>query len=55
VAHTPWPVIMLPGGVLPAQPAYEALLAELGDEVDARVKDLEMYAGDAWRSSQSSK
>ena len=47
MAHTPWPVIMLPGGVLPAQLAYEGLLAELGDEVDARVKDLEMYAGDA--------
>jgi pimeloyl-ACP methyl ester carboxylesterase len=40
-----WPVVLLPGGILPAQSAYEALLAELGDEVDARAKDLEMYAG----------
>jgi pimeloyl-ACP methyl ester carboxylesterase len=37
---------MLPGGVLPAGPAYEALLVELGDDVDARPKDLEMYAGE---------
>ena len=42
----PWPVILLPGGILPAGPAYAALLAELGDDVDARAKDLEMYAGD---------
>jgi len=45
MAHGPWPVILLPGGILPARPAYEALLGELGDEVDARAKDLEMYAG----------
>ena len=44
--HHPFPVILLPGGILPAQPAYEALLGELGDEVDARAKDLEMYSGD---------
>ena len=43
----PWHVILLPGGVLPAGPAYEALLAELGSDVDARPKDLEVYAGDA--------
>jgi pimeloyl-ACP methyl ester carboxylesterase len=42
----PWPIVLLPGGVLPAQPAYQALLAELGDAVDARAKDLEMYAGE---------
>ena len=42
----PWPVILLPGGILPAGPAYQALLAELGDDVDARAKDLEMYSGD---------
>jgi hypothetical protein len=42
----PWPVVLLPGGILPAQPAYEALPAELGDAVDARVKDLEMYVGE---------
>src|SRR5690242_14917015 len=41
-----WRVIMLPGGVLPADLAYKNLLAELGDEVDARIKDLEVYAAD---------
>jgi pimeloyl-ACP methyl ester carboxylesterase len=41
-----WPIILLPGGILPAQPAYGALLAELGEGVDARAKDLEMYAGE---------
>ena len=46
MAHGPWPVILLPGGILPAQPAYSALLAELGDEVDAHTKDLEIYAGE---------
>ncbi len=40
-----WPVILLPGGILPAEPAYAALLGELGDTVDARPKDLEIYAG----------
>ena len=39
------PVVLLPGGILPAGPAYAALLAELGEDVDARAKDLEMYAG----------
>jgi pimeloyl-ACP methyl ester carboxylesterase len=47
MAHRPWPVILLPGGILPARNAYEALLGELGDEVDAHAKDLEMYAGPA--------
>jgi pimeloyl-ACP methyl ester carboxylesterase len=42
-----WPVVLLPGGILPAGPAYQALLAELGDDLDARAKDLEMYAGGA--------
>ena len=37
-------VIFLPGGVVPAAPAYAALLETLGDDVDARVKDLELYA-----------
>jgi pimeloyl-ACP methyl ester carboxylesterase len=41
-----WRVIMLPGGVLPAEPAYKNLLAELGGDVDARIKDLEVYATD---------
>jgi pimeloyl-ACP methyl ester carboxylesterase len=39
-------VILLPGGVMPAGPAYAALLAELEAEVDARPKELEVYAGD---------
>ena len=43
---SPWPVILLPGGILPAGPAYQALLAELGGDVDAHAKDLEMYAGE---------
>jgi pimeloyl-ACP methyl ester carboxylesterase len=38
-------VVLLPGGILPVGPAYEALLAVLGDDVDARAKNLEMYAG----------
>lgn len=41
------PVILLPGVVLPAGLAYEALLTELGERVDARPKDLELYAGDS--------
>jgi pimeloyl-ACP methyl ester carboxylesterase len=39
-------VILLPGSVLPAEPAYVALLEALGDEVDAVAKELEVYAGD---------
>jgi len=38
--------VLLPGGVLPAAPAYAPLLKVLGDRVDAVVKDLEVYAGD---------
>jgi pimeloyl-ACP methyl ester carboxylesterase len=38
-------VILLPGSVLPATAAYGALLAALGDDVDAVAKDLEVYAG----------
>lgn len=41
-----WPVVLLPGGILPVGPAYAALLAELGDSADARPKDLEMYAAE---------
>jgi pimeloyl-ACP methyl ester carboxylesterase len=40
-------VILLPGGVLPAELAYPALLAACGDDVDGRPKELEMYATDA--------
>ncbi|MGI9019274.1 MAG: alpha/beta fold hydrolase [Solirubrobacterales bacterium] len=39
-------MILLPGGVLPADLAYAALLEALGDEVDAVTKELEVYAGD---------
>jgi pimeloyl-ACP methyl ester carboxylesterase len=39
-------VVLLPGGVLPAEPAYSALLQVLGDRVDAVAKDLEVYAAD---------
>lgn len=42
-------VLLLPGSVLPAAPAYGALIAalhaRLGDDVDAVAKDLEVYAG----------
>ncbi len=41
-----WPVILLPGIVTPVELAYGALLAELGEQVDARAKELEVYAGD---------
>jgi pimeloyl-ACP methyl ester carboxylesterase len=40
-------VILLPGAILPADLAYGALSAALGDEVEAVAKDLEVYAGDA--------
>jgi pimeloyl-ACP methyl ester carboxylesterase len=39
-------VIMLPGGVLPASLAYEALQAELGEGVHAVAKELEVYGDD---------
>jgi pimeloyl-ACP methyl ester carboxylesterase len=39
-------VILLPGGVLPADLAYGALLEELDERVEAVAKDLEVYAGD---------
>lgn len=38
--------ILLPGAVLPAQPAYGALMEALGPDVQAVAKDLELYAGD---------
>jgi pimeloyl-ACP methyl ester carboxylesterase len=38
-------VLLLPGGVLPAEPAYAALLQALGARVDAVAKDLDVYAG----------
>jgi pimeloyl-ACP methyl ester carboxylesterase len=39
-----FPVILLPGIVLPAEPAYGALIAALGSDVEAVAKDLEVYA-----------
>lgn len=39
-------VVLLPGSVLPAGPAYDALLEVLGDHVDAVAKELEVYARD---------
>jgi pimeloyl-ACP methyl ester carboxylesterase len=39
-------VVLLPGGVLPAEPAYAALLQVLGEHVNAVAKDLELYSGD---------
>jgi pimeloyl-ACP methyl ester carboxylesterase len=38
--------VLLPGSILPAEPAYAALLDVLGDGVDAVAKDLELYAAD---------
>ncbi|MGH3042648.1 MAG: alpha/beta fold hydrolase [Gaiellaceae bacterium] len=38
-------MILLPGGILPADLAYGALIDALGSEVEAVAKDLEVYAG----------
>lgn len=38
--------ILLPGGVLPAEPAYGALLDALGPGVEAVAKELEVYGGE---------
>jgi len=38
-------VILLPGGVMPADLAYGDLLHELGEDVEAIAKDLEVYVG----------
>src|SRR6266849_719989 len=37
--------ILLPGGVMPADLAYGALLEALDDDVEAIAKELEVYAG----------
>jgi pimeloyl-ACP methyl ester carboxylesterase len=42
----PYRVVFLPGGVLPAESAYMALLQVLGEQADAAVKDLAVYSGD---------
>jgi pimeloyl-ACP methyl ester carboxylesterase len=47
MGERPWQVVLLPGGVMPAGPAYGPLLAALGPDVDARPKELEVYAADA--------
>jgi pimeloyl-ACP methyl ester carboxylesterase len=39
-------VLLLPGGVLPAELAYGPLVEALENDVDAVAKDLELYAGD---------
>ena len=39
-------VVLLPGAVLPAEPAYAALLQVLGERVTAVAKDLEVYSGE---------
>lgn len=38
--------ILLPGAVLPHELAYAGLIEALGDRVNARAKDLEVYAAD---------
>ena len=37
-------VLLLPGSIVPAGPAYASLLEVLGERVDAVAKDLEVYA-----------
>jgi pimeloyl-ACP methyl ester carboxylesterase len=39
-------VILLPGSVLPAELAYAALVAAVGDQADLRPKELDLYAAD---------
>jgi len=39
-------VILLPGGILPADLAYGALIETLENDAEAVAKDLELYAGD---------
>ena len=39
-------VVLLPGIVLPAEPAYAALLQVLGERVEAVAKELEIYGSD---------
>ncbi len=38
--------VLLPGSVLPAEPAYGALLEVLGERANAVAKDLEVYSGE---------
>jgi pimeloyl-ACP methyl ester carboxylesterase len=39
----PFPVILLPGIIMPAADRYSALIKELGADVNATTKDLEVY------------
>jgi pimeloyl-ACP methyl ester carboxylesterase len=39
-------VLLLPGAVMPAALAYEALLAELGPDLEAVTRELELYRND---------
>jgi pimeloyl-ACP methyl ester carboxylesterase len=39
------PVVLVPGGIMPAALSYGSLLAVLGNEVQAVAKELEVYAG----------
>lgn len=41
------PVIFVPGGVMPADLSYGALLREIQNRPNVVLKDLEVYAGDA--------
>jgi pimeloyl-ACP methyl ester carboxylesterase len=43
---TRFQVVLLPGGVLPAEFAYPDLMTALGSDADARYKELELYADD---------
>jgi len=45
--------VLLPGGVLPAEPAYAALLDVLGDRIVPISKNLEVYSGDRPPASYS--
>jgi pimeloyl-ACP methyl ester carboxylesterase len=40
----PFRVILLPGSVLPAEPAYRSLVAALGSDAEVVAKELEVYA-----------
>ena len=51
---TRYRVMLLPGGVVPAEPAYAALFEVLGERVEAVAKDLEVYAGDSRRRVSAS-
>lgn len=44
--ETAYPVVLVPGGVLPAAEQYTPLLERLGDRVRPVLHDLEVYAGD---------